>query len=338
MYCYYIVGGFKVNYEIRDCIDAGTEYCPCHLAETGDCILCSQLSGKKFCDCLSWKGVCIYQEYIWNQGKAKPGRKIYSCKIDKKEAVEKNVVVFKIAIPHDLVKNLIHPGSYVFLRSPKTSQFYDAPISVMDASTDDNIITVAIELKGIKTKSLNMLNEGDPIYVRGPYWNGDLGLRNIYMSREGVSIIITRGIGMAPMIPVLKKLYSNGNKIIVILDKGSYKNVFIKEYLEMCNCEIISCNTLQNGDISEELKKVIDSLLENEKVNLIHSSGPDILNFKILEYIGGKVKFSCCNNAKMCCGEGICGACSTRYKGHKMKKLCKVQIEPKYLFEGRRLI
>lgn len=327
-----------MNYEIRDCIDAGTEYCPCHLAETGDCILCSQLSGKKFCDCINWKGVCIYQEYIWNKGKAKLGRKIYSCKVDKKEVVEKNVILLRISIPHDLIKNLVHPGSYVFLRSPKTSQFYDAPISIMDSSIDDNIITVAIELKGIKTKSINMLKEGDTIYVRGPYWNGDLGLRNIYMAREGTSIIITRGIGMAPMIPVLKKLYSNGNKIIVILDKGNYKNLFIKDYLDMCNCKVITCSTLHNGDLSQELRNIIDGLLENEKVNLIHSSGPDILNFKMLEYIANRVKFSCSNNAKMCCGEGICGACATRYKGSRMKKLCKVQIEPKYLFEGRRLI
>lgn len=327
-----------MNYEIRDCIDAGTEYCPCHLAETGDCILCSQLSGKKFCDCINWKGVCIYQEYLWNNGKAKEGRKIYSCKIDKKETLERNVVLFRISVPDDLVKNLIQPGSYVFLRNPKTSQFYDVPISIMDLNIDDNIISVVIELKGIKTKSLNMLKEGDTILVRGPYWNGDLGLKNIINSKEGTSVIVARGIGMAPMIPVLKKLNSNGNKVIVIIDKVNYKNVFVSSYLEMCNCEVIKCNTLQNGDISEELKKIIDSLLENENINLIHSSGPDILNYKILNYIGDRVKFSCCNNAKMCCGEGICGACSTRYKGHKIKKLCKVQIEPKYLFEGRRLI
>ena len=49
-----------MKYEIIDCIDAGTEYCPCHLAETGDCILCSELCSKTFCDCVNWKGTCIY--------------------------------------------------------------------------------------------------------------------------------------------------------------------------------------------------------------------------------------------------------------------------------------
>lgn len=73
-----------MEYEIKDCIDAGSEYCPCHLAETGDCILCSQLSGKKFCDCINWKGVCIYQEFIWNGKKAKEERETYLGKIIKK--------------------------------------------------------------------------------------------------------------------------------------------------------------------------------------------------------------------------------------------------------------
>lgn len=327
-----------MNYEIRDCIDAGTEFCPCHLAETGDCILCSQLSGKKFCDCINWKGVCIYQEYIWNNSKAKPLRKIFNCKIVNKEIVEKNVVIFNISVPHELTKNLVHPGSYIFLRSTKASQFYDVPISIMDTNTDENIITIAIEIKGIKTKSLNELKDGDNILIRGPFFNGELGLRNIFKRKEGTSVVIIRGIGQAPVVPVLKKLYSNGNKIIVILDKARFKNVFINKYLEMCNCTVINCNTLQAGAISEELKNILTNLLENENINLIHCSAPDILNFKVLDFIDGKVDFSCCNNAKMCCGEGICGACSTRYKGQRVKKLCKVQIEPKYIFEGRRFI
>lgn len=327
-----------MNYEVRDCIDAGSEYCPCHLAETGDCILCSQLSGKTFCDCINWKGVCIYQEYIWNKGKPKPMRKIYSSKIVSKEVREKSVVIFSISAPHELVKNLVHPGSYIFLRGAKSAQFYDVPISIMDTNIDENLITVAIEVKGVKTKSLNLLGEGDSILIRGPFWNGELGLRNIYKSREGTSIIIARGIGQAPMIPVLKKLYANGNKIIVIMDKGRYKNVFIENYLQMCNCTVINCNTLQSGAISEELKELLNTLMQNEQINLIHCSGPDILNYKVLEFIENKVDFSCCNNSKMCCGEGICGACSTRFKGQKVKKLCKVQIEPKYIFEGRRFI
>lgn len=325
-------------YEIQDCIDAGTEYCPCHLAETGDCILCSQLSGKTFCDCINWKGTCIYQEYIWNGSKAKEGRNTYTCKVEKKEKIEKNLIILSIAIPHLLGKNLTQVGSFVFIRHPKTMVYYNAPMSVMDIDIDENIMKIAVELKGIKTKMINSLEEGEKILVKGPFWNGDLGIKNIEKSKEGTSLLIARGIGQATMIPVLRKLAASGNKTIVILDKANYKNVFISNYLEIYNSTIIYCNTLKGGELTAELKNIMDNTIKDEKLNLIYCAGPDILNFNILGYIDERVDFSCCNNAKMCCGEGVCGVCTTRFGGHKLKRLCKSQIDPKYLFAGRRFI
>ena len=67
--------------ETIDCIDAGSEFCPCHLAESGECILCSQLQGSHFCDCLNWKGVCIYQELYNYCIKAKEQRKSYTVNV-----------------------------------------------------------------------------------------------------------------------------------------------------------------------------------------------------------------------------------------------------------------
>ncbi len=106
-----------MEYEIKDCIDAGSEYCPCHLAETGDCILCSQLSGKKFCDCINWKGVCIYQEFMWNGKKAKEERETYLGKILEKKNIENKTMVLTIALSHKLCQQLVYPGSFVFLRN-----------------------------------------------------------------------------------------------------------------------------------------------------------------------------------------------------------------------------
>ena len=81
--------------ETIDCIDAGTEYCPCHLAESGECILCSQLQGSHFCDCLNWNGVCIYQELYNNGNKAKEQRKAYTCKVSEKVLCQDDVLLIK---------------------------------------------------------------------------------------------------------------------------------------------------------------------------------------------------------------------------------------------------
>lgn len=324
-----------MDYEIRDCIDAGTEYCPCHLAETGDCLLCSHLQGKKFCDCTNWKGVCIYQEYAWNGNHAKNIRKVNLCKILKKEIIDTNVICFTISARHKLVQELSQPGSFVFVRHPKSNGYFDAPISIMDTDVNENTLKMVIDAKGIKTKNIEKLQENDNIAIRGPYWNGVLGLKNIYKSKDGTSLIISRGIGMAPMIPVMKKLYSNGNKIIAVLDKGNFKDIFIKKYLDLCDAEIIECSILNNdGSLSEHLKNIIASYERN--TNIIYCSGPDIFISNLLQITKEDTKVSCCNNARMCCGEGICGTCSTRYDGDIVKRLCKLQIDPKYIFKGRR--
>lgn len=327
-----------MDYEVKDCIDAGSSYCPCHLAETDDCILCSQLSGKIFCDCSNWKGVCIYQEYVLNNNKAKSARKNYLCKIMKKEVYEKNLYIYTINAPHSLVHDLVYPGSVIFIRNPETTPYYDTPISILEADTEENTLKIAIELRGIKTKSICKLNEDEKMVIRGPFWNGVLGLKNIYQAKEGVSIIVARGIGIAPSIPVLKKLYSSGNKVISIVDKTPFKNIFAKEHFEMCNSEILQCSMLESGELTEEFKNTINQILKVENINLVHCDGADILIYKLLDFLGDSINFSCCNNSKMCCGEGVCGTCSTRYKNRVVKKLCKVQIDPKYVFKERRLI
>ncbi len=327
-----------MKYEIADCIDAGTEYCPCHLAEAGECIICSQLHGKDFCDCLNWKGVCIYKEYYDNGNKPRDQRLTFNCKILNKEVSDDKMILFTILVPHKLAKDLTHPGSYVFLRTPSTMQFYDTPISVMETNLEENTIKVAIEIRGIKTKTIENLKEDNMILLRGPFWNGILGLKNIYSVKDGVSLIIAKGIAMAPTVPVLKYLYGNGNKLIVILDKSPYTSIFIKKYLELYDCEIIECSTISKGTLSSEFKAALSKVLQDHSINLIHCDGPDILHLKMVELIKEQYKMSCSNNTKMCCGEGVCGACSTRYEGRRVKRLCKFQSDPINVFEGRRFI
>jgi NAD(P)H-flavin reductase len=328
-----------MDYEIIDCIDAGTEYCPCHLAEVGECILCSQLNGKKFCDCTNWKGVCIYQEYVWNGYKAKNQRCNYLCEILNKELLEEKIALTTLKVPHKLAQDLIHPGSYVFVRDNTMSQFYDAPMSIMESDVEKDTIKIAIEVKGIKTKSIQNVNPGQGLLIRGPFWNGIFGLKNIYSLKNSTALVIARGIGQAPMIPVLRKLHANGNKIIAILDRAEYDELFINDYLYKYDCKEIYCSTIDKGELSKGLKDILDDLIKRENIGVIHCDGPDILTYKLIQYIkNSSINITSCNNSKMCCGEGVCGSCSARFKGHVVKRLCKVQTEPKNLFEGRRLI
>ena len=199
-----------------------------------------------------------------------------------------------------------------------------------------------IEIRGIKTKKLLDIKEGGEITIRGPYWNGVFGLKNLDKQVNNNVLVIARGIGMAPMMPVIRKLSLNNDNINLILDKAPYTDNYVQEYLSEYDVNVIEESVLDKGQLTDEVKVLIKSYIKDKNVNYIHIAGADILTVKIIDYLdkiqGEDIKLSCCNNIKMCCGEGVCGSCTARFSGHRVKRFCKVQADPRNVFEGRRFI
>lgn len=262
--------------ETIDCIDAGSEFCPCHLAESGECILCSQLQGNHFCDCLNWKGVCIYQEFHDNGNKAKEQRKTYTCKVSEKILYPDDILLIKFEAPHKLVIDLARPGSFIFVRSEE-NVYFDVPISILESDIETNIISIMIEVRGIKTKQLLNIKAGGNITIRGPYWNGVFGLKNIGKQKNNDTLVIARGIGMAPMMPVIEKLIENGNSVTLLLDKQPFKDIYVSEWLDKLNIVPQEMNLIEKGQLSPEGKVAIKSIVKYNNISLIHIAGADIL-------------------------------------------------------------
>lgn len=335
-----------MSYEIYECIDAGSDYCPCHLAETGDCIICSQLRNSGICQCKNWCGTCIYQDFLWNQSKSKNSRQYHRGKILQKDELFDDLIILTIKLSHILVKELKYAGSYVFFRKKADEPFFDFPISIMDYDDLNSTIKVAIQLAGVKTNRINDLNEGEEILVKGPYWNGILGIKHIKNCKGKTAVLIARGIGQAPLIPTIKTLKTNGNEVILVVDKGRYNELFIKEYIdELCD-KVIELPLFEKGDIPSMSKEILIDLLLDYKPEVVHCDGVDILNYSVMklvesinEALGEELlKYSCCNNARMCCGEGVCGGCTFKTNDRVLRRMCKMQTEPKYVLEGRRIL
>ena len=311
------------------------------VAESGECILCSQLQGSHFCDCLNWKGVCIYQELHDNGNKAKEQRKTYTCKVCEKILYPDDVLLIKFEAPHKLVIDLARPGSFIFIRSEE-NVYFDVPISILESDIEKDIISIMIEIRGIKTKQLLNIESGGNITIRGPYWNGVFGLKNIRKQKNNEALVIARGIGMAPMMPVIERLVENGNTVTLILDKQPFKEIYVSEWLDKLNIVPQEMNLIEKGELSPEGKVAIKSIVKYNNISLIHIAGADILTYSVIDFLDSldrkDIDLSCCNNFKMCCGEGVCGSCTARFSGHRVKRFCKVQASPRGIFEGRRLI
>ncbi|WP_132241515.1 sulfide/dihydroorotate dehydrogenase-like FAD/NAD-binding protein [Marinisporobacter balticus] len=315
--------------ERLECIDAGSEYCPCYLAQTNECITCSHLQGEDFCDC-NWRGVCIYQEFYWCSNKKKDQREVIKGKIIEKKMVHEEIMILKIAVTKTLARQLKHPGAYVFLRDWQSPHFFDVPMSIMDADEQKGEIYIAVQIIGAKTKAL--LACEDKILVKGPYWNGVLGLKNLKSTKKEKVLLVSRGIALAPSVLALKHLLKNKNKITFVIDPGKLHAVFIKNYIKDLNIETVELNLKEEKGL-----KHLEKIIKTGNYDLVYSAGSDRFHKRVenqINQLDEKVKFVITNNSKMCCGEGVCGACSCKTKNGTIVKMCKTQLEVREALEG----
>ncbi|MBU5293195.1 sulfide/dihydroorotate dehydrogenase-like FAD/NAD-binding protein [Anaerosalibacter bizertensis] len=305
------------------CIDAGTKYCPCILAETKDCVSCSQLQGGEFCDC-EWNGLCILNEYYMNNKKAKKNRRNYKGVLVNKELIDDKLYLLKIETDKDLVQELNRSGSYVFIRGEGEESHFDVPMSILDTE-ENKYIRILYKLRGCKTKTLNNSSE---YIIRGPYWNGILGIKYLKEIKNSNCLVISKGMGQASVGLVIKEMFRNNNKVIFVLDKGDLDKVYIDNFINDKKIRILKY------DIENEKEKIL-KLIEEKNIKLLFSAGSDLLHESIhemLKYANKDIKLMTTNNSKLCCGEGICGSCTNRTKEGQRVKLCKGKVNQKIFY------
>ncbi|MCR4398527.1 MAG: hypothetical protein NUV93_06145, partial [Firmicutes bacterium] len=281
------------------CIDAGSQFCPCVLADLGECIACSLLKGESLCNC-SWSGVCVYSEYLWAGKRSLPPRSEYRLEVVDVRRESKSLIVFTLGIPESLSRDLSDPGSFLFLRPPDTRQCFGAPISVMDAW--DRGAKFAVQVMGPKTKALEGVS--DALIARGPYWNGVFGVNRLRRLRNSMALIVARGVGQGPGLHVARRLLAAGNSVTVAaLPGGSVDGVFIAGDLERLGIPLVyvSRDSAPTDALGTLLQRGFD---------LVHSSGPDSQHRWVASMIrasGRDVVLTVSNNSIMCCGDGVCG-------------------------------
>lgn len=313
--------GCVLEKERVECVDAGSEYCPCYLAEINDCITCAHLQGKSFCDC-KWSGVCIYQEFYRSGYKRKDTRKTCEANIIEKKVISDDLILFKVGVTKTLARQLKQPGSYVFIRDINKPMFFDTPMSIMNADEYKGEIEIAVQIVGSKTKCLKDCT--DKILLKGPYWNGVLGIKNLKMTKESNVLLVARGVALAPAVLAIKYLLKNKNKITFVMDPGWVGDEFIHEYIKDIDMEVVKIDLKQKKDRSKFLEMV-----KNGDYDLVYSAGSDEVHYISeggIEMSEKEIKFVKTNNVKICCGEGICGACTFTNQDGKTIKMCKAQL------------
>lgn len=312
------------------CADFASPFCPCELAEHGQCLVCAQCSGKEMCDCGDTTGYCVMQELHNNGGKAMSLRPTYECKVTTTRKVGDDAVLIRVSGQDIDTRDFQQMGSFAFVRTNR-NVYYDTPISVLYSEHDVNSLGFVIITKGIKTSCFAKVKVGDTVWIRGPYYNGLFNKGYVSTLKNSQALLLTRGIGVLPTLHVTGGLLRNNNHIKLLVDPGTFNTDFIKTLCDFYELEITPCSiTDTQGELTEEMKQLL-SKLSPENCRLLHLGLSDYLIGKVVNFLidgnGYLPELSACNNAKICCGEGICGACTVNANARDVIHLCKAQID-----------
>ena len=191
------------------CADVGTRNCPCPLAETGDCLVCSRLSGARECSC-RWAGVCVYNEYMQNGSMVRTKRKARSTGVLQRLREGDDLLMLQLRVPRGFALEASRPGSFLFLKPPGAPEMTSVPVSVMAADVEHESLWVILKIISAKTKALAACE--DFLEMRGIYRSGLLGkgaAGMLDLHDPGISVrkrwlILTKGVGFAPAVNLIR--------------------------------------------------------------------------------------------------------------------------------------
>ncbi|MEW6522660.1 MAG: hypothetical protein AB1445_03655 [Bacillota bacterium] len=303
------------------CEDAGSKYCPCQLALTGNCLACPVLNQGGACDDCAWSGTCVLVEAAWNRGEARPGRSEYEVTVVDRVQLAPPAFALEIKVPPGLVDGLQPSGSFLMVRPAGSEHWFNVPLSVARLDPARGTVTHFVQVAGPKTRTLEQ-HRGQ-LVVQGPFASGLVGRRYLQARQAGRSLLVAKGIGQGPALHLATNLLAAGGRVDALLGPGELGRVVIDGELAALGASVtvLKRERDKNGG-------TFRLFLSRGKYDLLVSAGSDQQHqalWKLATKVSPGTQMVYTNNAVMCCGEGICGSCGTQLDAG-FTRACKARL------------
>lgn len=225
-----------------------------------------------------------------------------------KEHFSENVVKLVVKAPQ--IAKARRAGHFVIVRQGQGGE--RIPLTIADADTENGTITLVIQQVGVSTRKICALNPGDCLTdVVGP-----LG-KATDVRHYGTVVCCGGGVGVAPLLPIVKAMKEAGNRVITILAARTADLIILRSQMEAYSDELIVMtddgSMGERGLVTDGLSKVI----AREKVDLAVAIGPAIMmKFVARLTATHQLPTICSLNTIMVDGTGMCGACRVTVDGH----------------------
>ena len=234
-------------------------------------------------------------------------------KIISKQQYSEKVFCFDIEAP--LIARSRRAGNFVIVRVDKNGE--RMPLTIADSDKVRGTIKLVVQKVGLSSTKLCNLNEGDFIAdVVGPLGNPT------HIENFGTVICAGGGVGVAPMLPIMRALKDAGNRVLAVIAGRNKELVILEEEVKASSDALI----IMTDDGSYGEKGVvtigIEKFIQQEHIDKVFAIGPPIMmKFCCLLTQKYNIPTDVSLNTIMVDGTGMCGACRLTIGG-KTKFVC----------------
>ena len=228
-------------------------------------------------------------------------------KIIEKEYFSEAVVRLVVEAPH--IAKSRRAGHFVIVKTGEKGE--RIPLTIADADPEKGNITLIIQKVGVTSTKICNLEVGEKITdVVGP-----LG-KATHIENVGTVLASGGGVGVAPLLPIVKAFKEAGNRVITVLAARMKDLIILEEQMRKYSDEVI----IMTDDGSYGKKGLVTQGMEEvilrEKVDLSVTVGPAVM-MKFATLLTGKYSIPTVAslNTLMVDGTGMCGACRVSVGG-----------------------
>ena len=234
-------------------------------------------------------------------------------KIIAKEHFSEHVVRLVVEAP--MIARSRRAGHFVIVRAGEGGE--RIPLTIADADPERGTITLVVQEVGVSTAKICALEPGECLTdVVGP-----LG-QATHIEKYGTVVCCGGGVGVAPLLPIIKALKQAGNRVISILAARNADLIILEKEVAEWSDEVIVMTDDGSRGRRGLVTAGVEAVIEREKVDLCVAIGPAVMmKFVALTTAKYNVPTMCSLNTIMVDGTGMCGACRVTVDG-KTKFVC----------------
>lgn len=234
-------------------------------------------------------------------------------KILEKEYFSPKVVRLEVEAP--LIARSRRAGHFVIVRCGDKGE--RIPLTIADSDVERGIITLVVQAVGESTTAISALEPGDCLTdVVGP-----LG-QATHIARFGTVVCCGGGVGVAPLLPIIKAMKEAGNRVVSVLAARTKDLIILEDQVREYSDELIIMT--DDGSYGQKglVTQGVEQVILREHVDMAVTIGPAIM-MKFVSLLTKKydVPTMCSLNTIMVDGTGMCGACRVTVGG-KTRFVC----------------